>query len=88
MHALNQTWHMTCFVCVKCKKTFQDGIFHWQNEQPYCVDGNVFLYRSFFITSFVFFFKILVFSKKKSNDVINRGIFVCLCVYFVLLIRL
>ena len=39
MHALNQTWHMQCFVCATCGKTFQDGIFHWQNEKPYCVDG-------------------------------------------------
>jgi len=38
MHALNQTWHMQCFVCATCGKTFQDGIFHWQNEKPYCVD--------------------------------------------------
>ena len=43
MHALNQTWHMTCFVCAKCGCTFQDGIFHWHNEQPYCVDGEIFL---------------------------------------------
>jgi hypothetical protein len=47
MHALNQTWHMTCFVCVKCKKTFQDGIFHWQNEQPYCVDDYNVLFATF-----------------------------------------
>lgn len=47
MHALNQTWHMTCFVCVKCKKTFQDGIFHWQNEQPYCVDDYNALFATF-----------------------------------------
>jgi len=38
MHALNQTWHMQCFTCATCGKTFQDGIFHWQNEKPYCVD--------------------------------------------------
>jgi len=38
MHALNQTWHMQCFVCAACGKPFLDGIFHWQNEKPYCVD--------------------------------------------------
>ncbi len=38
MHALNQTWHMHCFVCAVCRKPFEDGVFHWQNEQPYCVE--------------------------------------------------
>ncbi|CAG5112234.1 Oidioi.mRNA.OKI2018_I69.chr2.g6473.t1.cds [Oikopleura dioica] len=47
MHALNQTWHMNCFVCIKCKKPFEDGVFHWQNEQPYCVDDYNQLFATF-----------------------------------------
>lgn len=47
MHALNQTWHMHCFVCVKCRRPFEDGVFHWQNEQPYCVDDYNQLFATF-----------------------------------------
>lgn len=36
MHALNQKWHMACFCCVICGVTFNDGIFHWVEEKPYC----------------------------------------------------
>lgn len=37
MHALNQTWHMTCFVCTACSQTFKEGVFQMQNDKPYCV---------------------------------------------------
>ncbi|XP_078489557.1 PDZ and LIM domain protein 7-like [Ciona intestinalis] len=37
MHALNETWHVTCFVCTDCKQAFRDGVFHLHNEKPYCV---------------------------------------------------
>ena len=36
MHALNQKWHMACFCCKVCGITFNDGIFHWVEENPYC----------------------------------------------------
>lgn len=38
MHALNKTWHMTCFVCTQCSKPFTDGVFHLENDKPYCVE--------------------------------------------------
>lgn len=38
MHALNQTWHMTCFVCTACSQPFTDGVFQMNNDQPYCVN--------------------------------------------------
>nr|XP_039252060.1 PDZ and LIM domain protein 7-like [Styela clava] len=37
MHALGQTWHMTCFVCKACGQTFKDGVFQMQGDQPYCI---------------------------------------------------
>jgi len=36
MHALNQTWHLKCFCCCICGIPFNDGIFHFVNEKPYC----------------------------------------------------
>lgn len=38
MHALNQTWHMTCFVCTACSQLFTDGVFQMNNDKPYCVN--------------------------------------------------
>nr|CAB3263408.1 LIM domain-binding protein 3-like [Phallusia mammillata] len=38
MHALNQVWHVTCFVCTACQKPFRDGVFHMENDKPYCVE--------------------------------------------------
>lgn len=37
MHALGQTWHMTCFVCTACRQTFKDGVFQMQEDKPYCI---------------------------------------------------
>uniref|UniRef100_H2YS35 LIM zinc-binding domain-containing protein n=1 Tax=Ciona savignyi TaxID=51511 RepID=H2YS35_CIOSA len=37
MHALNQTWHVTCFVCTSCNQPFRDGVFHLEHDKPYCV---------------------------------------------------
>ncbi|CAK8675320.1 unnamed protein product [Clavelina lepadiformis] len=37
MHALNQTWHVSCFVCTACNQAFRDGVFHLEHDKPYCV---------------------------------------------------
>ncbi|XP_070557780.1 leupaxin-like [Ptychodera flava] len=34
--ALNEKWHRECFVCEKCKKQFEDGIFSVKDGKPYC----------------------------------------------------
>ncbi|CAG5112646.1 Oidioi.mRNA.OKI2018_I69.chr2.g6837.t1.cds [Oikopleura dioica] len=36
MHALNQTWHLKCFCCCVCGVPFNDGVFHFVGERPYC----------------------------------------------------
>lgn len=42
MHALNQTWHMKCFVCFECRETFKDGVFQMKGDKPYCIkDYNI-----------------------------------------------
>ena len=41
MHALDQTWHVHCFVCTACNQPFRDGVFHLEHDKPYCVAGNI-----------------------------------------------
>ena len=43
MHALNQTWHVTCFVCTACGDSFRDGTFQMENDKPYCIAGTLWL---------------------------------------------
>ena len=65
MHALNQTWHLKCFSCSICGIPFNDGIFHFVNEKPYCANGksnimyrqfrqNIFSHKHFFSIVFLF----------------------------------
>lgn len=37
MHALNKTWHMTCFVCSACQEVFKEGVFQMHEDKPYCI---------------------------------------------------
>lgn len=36
VNALDQTWHLNCFVCFKCKNPFEMGVFYAHQEKPYC----------------------------------------------------
>ncbi|XP_049646618.1 LIM domain-binding protein 3 isoform X2 [Suncus etruscus] len=46
MHALRQTWHTTCFVCVACKKPFGNSLFHMEDGEPYCEKDYVNLFST------------------------------------------
>lgn len=35
-NALNQAWHVECFVCQYCRKAFTDGAFFEHQGKPYC----------------------------------------------------
>uniref|UniRef100_A0A671TBX4 LIM domain-binding protein 3-like n=1 Tax=Sinocyclocheilus anshuiensis TaxID=1608454 RepID=A0A671TBX4_9TELE len=46
MHALRQTWHTTCFVCVACGKPFGNSLFHMEDGEPYCEKDYIALFST------------------------------------------
>ncbi|XP_048364970.1 PDZ and LIM domain protein 5 isoform X2 [Sphaerodactylus townsendi] len=36
INALKQTWHVSCFVCVSCRKPIRNNVFHLEDGDPYC----------------------------------------------------
>lgn len=38
---MNQKFHASCFVCVKCHRPITGGLFHMESGEPYCETGGV-----------------------------------------------
>ena len=56
MHALDQTWHVACFVCTACNQAFSDGVFQMENDKPYCVAGKLEQQKKIFFSQYSRYF--------------------------------